>query len=298
MARWQVLLVALLTALLGLVDAANGQEDDPFDDRPEAASEKSREARPKPAGRALTGRDRDGKPVEGIPFNPNSRPVLIDDTQPLEAPPIQKRRVFGVSRRGDLTAQPQQPATKNRTNDSVRAALESPTQMQFTEMPLIDGVAFLRDYHDIEIQLDEPALQAAGVGKDTPVTRNLEDLPLGSSLKLLLEPLGLTYLVRDGVLMVTTEPAAAKYLELKVYDVAKHIGPEVRAEEVAIMLSSLNHPQLVGGGMGGGSDPPRPISEVRVVPFLNLLIVRASQHEQEELVSLFAEMKRLLVADH
>jgi hypothetical protein len=222
-----------------------------------------------------------------VPLNPSARPILIDDTQPATEVPRQ-HRVFGVSRRGELV-RPQDVAANADTNESIRAALASPTQMEFTEMPLLDGVAYLKDFHQIEIQMDEPALQAAGVGKDTPVTRNLSGLPLSSSLKLLLEPLGLTYLVRDGVLMITTEAAASKHLELKVYDVTKSIGPEVKAAEIAVVLASLDQPQMASqlpAAPGAVAGPA-----VRVVPFRNLLIVRASQREHEEIAELFGELK-------
>jgi hypothetical protein len=223
--------------------------------------------------------------------NRQPRPALIDDTTSRDGDSTKTHRVLGVSRRGELVEQPEKSNVRDSGNERVRAALDSPTRMEFTEMPLVDAVAFLKDYHNLEIQLDQPALEAAGVGNDTPVNRNLNSLRLGSALNLLLEPLGLTYLVRDGVLLITTEAVASKHLELRVYDVGKHIGPEVKAEEVATMLSLLNQSQASGGGMGGMMVTS---SHVRLVPFRNLLIVRASQHEHEEIVGLFAELKKQL----
>jgi hypothetical protein len=284
MARLLAVLAAFLAAWFVLVGSAMAQEDNPF-------GNPALQERPRPQKR-LIGRDAEGTPVEAVPLNPNVRPILIDDTQPPTEAPKEQHRVFGVSRRGELLARPQEEAATADTNQSIRAALASPTKMEFTEMPLVDGVAYLKDFHQIEIQMDEPALQAAGVGKDTPVTRNLSGLPLNSSLKLLLEPIGLTYLVRDGVLMITTEDAASKHLELKVYDVTKSIGPEVKAEEIAVVLASLNHPQMMGGGMGGGmGGAVAKTTDVRIVPFRNLLIVRASQREHEEIAALFGELQ-------
>lgn len=283
MARLLAGLAAFLAVWFVLVGSTVAQDDDPFGDP-------ALQEWPRPQ-RNLIGRDAKGTPVEASPLNPNARPILIDDTQPPAEVPEQQHRVFGVSRRGELV-RPQVAAANADPNESIRAALGSPTKMEFTEMPLLDGVAYLRDFHQIEIQMDEPALQAAGVGKDTPVTRNLSGLPLSSSLKLLLEPIGLTYLVRDGVLMITTEEAAKKHLELKVYDVTKSIGPEVKAEEVAVVLASLNHPQMMGGGMGGGmGGAVAKTTDVRIVPFRNLLIVRASQREHEEIAELFGELQ-------
>jgi hypothetical protein len=290
MARLHARSVAFLVAWSALLTSVFAQPADPYGNRPPA----------KPIEKILTGRDASGKPIESFPVDPNTRPILIDDTQQPETPPNQQRRIFGISRRGEVVTRPAESTSRAQTNAALREALQSPTRMEFTDMPLSDGIAYLKDYHQIEIQVDEPALQAVGVDTDTPVTRNLNDLPLGTSLKLLLEPIGLTYLVRDGVLMITTEAAADKHLELKVYDVTKLIGPEVKAEEVALMLISLNHPQMLGSGMGGGMGGAMMSKEttaVRVVPFRNLLIVRATQQEHEEIAGLFAELQERLTPE-
>ena len=72
---------------------------------------------------------------------------------------------------------------------TIRDALvdpERPTKMEFTETPLQDAIDYLRDLHGIEIQLDTKALEDAGIGSETPVTRNLHGVSLKSGLRLLL----------------------------------------------------------------------------------------------------------------
>ncbi len=175
------------------------------------------------------------------------------------------------------------------TSDQVRAALASPTKMEFHEMPLIDAVEYLKDFHGIEIQLDKRALEDIGVGMDTPVTRNLSGLPLDASLRLLLGEYDLAYVVRDGVLMITTEAAAQVYLELKVYDVTQSIGADAKASEITETLALLRQAKS-----RSKSSEPVP-DNFTVVPFRNLLIIRASQHDHEEIAKLFAELKSKLL---
>lgn len=102
----------------------------------------------------------------------------------------------------------------------IEEVLEDPTQMEFNQTPFQDVVEYLIDYHGIEIQLDKKALDEAGIAADTlQVTRSLKGISLRSALELMLPQYGLTYLVRDEVLLITTPKEAASRLTTKVYRV-------------------------------------------------------------------------------
>ncbi len=132
------------------------------------------------------------------------------------------------------------------------------------------------------------------MGSETPVTRNLNGIPLKSALRLLLSEYDLDYVIRDDVLMITTNDVASNWLELEVYDVSDRVGPGVNAQEVAATLSMLHQP--VVQGMGGGMVMPSDL-KIRIVPFHNLLIVYAPQHEHEKIEDLFSQIKAKLNAD-
>jgi hypothetical protein len=95
----------------------------------------------------------------------------------------------------------------------IWAALEEKTVFDFTEQPLFNVVECLGQLHDINIQLDGKALSDAGIGSDVPITRNVKGVTLRSALKLLLSDLDLTYVVHNGVLMITvkTEAQSTRY---------------------------------------------------------------------------------------
>ena len=46
----------------------------------------------------------------------------------------------------------------------IKEALNSPTELDFTETPLQDVVDYLKEQHKIEIQLDTKALDDVGIG--------------------------------------------------------------------------------------------------------------------------------------
>jgi hypothetical protein len=101
----------------------------------------------------------------------------------------------------------------------VYHALRSPTQLEFIDTPLADVLQFLQDYHKITVRMDKPALENADVRGDTPVTRNLKDSSLESSLGLMLKEPKLTYDVGDGVLWITTVEGTKDQVVIRLYSV-------------------------------------------------------------------------------
>jgi hypothetical protein len=90
----------------------------------------------------------------------------------------------------------------------IRAALDDTTDLDFAYVALSDVVDYLKQRHDIEIQLDAKALVDAGVSTDIPITLSIKDISLRSALKLLLSEAELTYVVHNGVLMITSRTEA------------------------------------------------------------------------------------------
>ena len=126
----------------------------------------------------------------------------------------------------------------------IRKALDEPTSIEFVEAPLTDVVDYLKDLHNIEIQIDTKALEDASIGGDTPVTRNLKGITLKSALRLMLGGMDLTYVIKNEVLMITTPEKAGNELVTKVYPVADLVIP-IQQSRMAGGFGGL------GGGMGG-----------------------------------------------
>ena len=99
-------------------------------------------------------------------------------------------------------------AKRGPAEKKINEALKSPTQLEFVDTPLTDVIDYLKDYHQIEIQLDKKAMEEASIALDTPVKKNLKGISLKSALRLMLGELGLTYIIQDEVLLITTKEAA------------------------------------------------------------------------------------------
>lgn len=197
-------------------------------------------------------------------------------------------------------------AAESSKTASIRAALETPTVVEFVELPLSDAVDYLRDYHKIEIQLDKKALDDVGVGIDTPITRNLRDISLKSALALMLRELDLTWVVEHEVLMITTRDAQRH--EICVYNVASLIQDSSAEKLAEVVFRSVTLPSnrlgkdAGGGGMGGSFGPSarRDESELttyderEVIPYGNLLIVRETQEGHRQVGEVLRQMHKAL----
>ena len=93
---------------------------------------------------------------------------------------------------------------------SIRAALDQKTDIKFIETPFSGVFDDLKQRHGIEIQLDGEALDDLSIPSNTPVTCSIKGVTLRSALNLLLDHLHLTYVVQNGVLMITSKAEAQK----------------------------------------------------------------------------------------
>ena len=136
--------------------------------------------------------------------------------------------------------------------------LDKPSKVEFIDTPLREVMQFISEQHGINIQFDEPALKEAGVGSETTVTQNLKGISLRSIFRLLLHPLKLTYVIKDEVLLITTQEVANTMLVTKVYPVADLVLPinNGSGANPFSMGGGLGGQGAFGGGLGGGQQNP------------------------------------------
>ena len=104
--------------------------------------------------------------------------------------------------------------------------LKTPVLPKYNETPLTKVVEGLSQLAGINIHLDPRGLSQEGVRSDTPITLNLpQEISLKSALTLILEPLHLTYTVKDEVLKITSEQIRDGDLVRKVYPVGDLVIP-------------------------------------------------------------------------
>jgi general secretion pathway protein D len=108
----------------------------------------------------------------------------------------------------------------------IERRLKTPVLLRYEDTPLSEVVDGLSELAGINIHLDPRGLSQEGVESSTPVTINLsKEISLKSALNLVLEPLHLSYVIKDEVLKITSEQLRDGETYSKVYNVADLVIP-------------------------------------------------------------------------
>jgi type II secretory pathway component GspD/PulD (secretin) len=121
-----------------------------------------------------------------------------------------------------------EPFTLGRPSEKEKAIerqLSAPISISFDNTPLKQVLDELRDYHGINIVDDKQALQEAGVSLESPISIKLDRISLRSALNLILHQVRLTHVIKDEVLMITTEEHARGKLKTVTHSVADLVIP-------------------------------------------------------------------------
>jgi RNA polymerase sigma factor (sigma-70 family) len=105
-------------------------------------------------------------------------------------------------------------------NQAIIEKLDEPITLHFaTETPLSEVLKHIKEHFKgpdgkkLPIYVDPQGLTEADRTEKSPVTIDLEDIPLRFSLRLLLKQLGLAYCVRDGVVIISSVEGIQQELE-------------------------------------------------------------------------------------
>ena len=108
----------------------------------------------------------------------------------------------------------------------IKRKLRTPVLPRYDGMALAEVVQSLSELADVNIHLDPRGLGQEGVLTDTPVSLTLsQEVSLESALSLILEPLHLTYMIKDEVLKITSEQLRDGEKIQRVYNVADLVIP-------------------------------------------------------------------------
>ena len=146
----------------------------------------------------------------------------MDDRQPLVFNPTKWRELSRDRRR--LLERYQ--LRFNEAELQIQKQLKTKVDVKFQEMPLEDVLETLGTMADVNVYLDPYGLSAEGVTTDTPVTINLrQPIAMSAALRLILEPLNLSYVIQNEVLRVTSMDAHNMNVYSQVYNVADLVIP-------------------------------------------------------------------------
>ncbi len=167
----------------------------------------------------------------------------------------------------------------------IHRALRTKTKFAVKEVTLEAAIEKLAKDHDLQILIDKPTLQDEGISLELPVTLAVADITLRSVLKLVLEPQQLAYVIRNEVLMVTTETKASDQLVTRIYDIRPVLEGD-RYASLIDMITSCIQPETWDEVGGPGSIKPVHIAQA--------LSIRQTQAVHDEIASILAEVERQL----
>ena len=107
--------------------------------------------------------------------------------------------------------------------------------VKFDETPLNQAIRVLADKSKIDIRLHQASLQKIRVRDRQPVSLTLENRKLST---VLLSDLNLTLILRDGVIWVTSEGEAKRFLKTAMFDVRDLCQDETESEALSEAIES------------------------------------------------------------
>ena len=162
--------------------------------------------------------------------------------------------------------------------ERIREELNSKTSVRFIEAPLSDAVMQLSQAHDIPMLIDNRALEEIGLSSQEPVNLSVMNVSLRSALRLMLAEHELTHMLRDEVLVITTQEAAEQNLSPRVFRVPESLAGH--EDEVIRAVQGTVVPDIwdVSGG-------PATIVSVK-----DTLVVSATERVLEEVEALLEKI--------
>ncbi len=169
----------------------------------------------------------------------------------------------------------------------VEEKLALPAEGQYLDTQLGDVVLDLQLRYDMRITIDNTALAADGLSRETPISLSLKGVRLGSLLNHILLPHGLDWMIRDEMLIFTTKKAAGENEDTRVYPVGELAArPGFSYESLLAVIYGSISPDMwrVNGG---------PIASMTSLPARQALVITAPSRRHREIARLLEVLKEL-----
>lgn len=179
--------------------------------------------------------------------------IPFDDNVPMVFPDARDWNNLSESRRKLVQQQKRQ---RSEREIEIDKKLRTPVSLQFTNAPLSKVLENLAKLAEVNLHLDPQGLAEEGVTTDTPVTIELRsEIMLKSALNLILEPLHLSYVVKDEVLKITSEQMRDGQVYRVTYNVADLVIPIPNFVPTAMGIDAAYKGAMSNVGFGGSGVP-------------------------------------------
>lgn len=187
--------------------------------------------------------------------------IPFDDRKPYQFGPVKEWKEM-TKRRSEMLREAR--SHRSERDIEIEKRLTTPVSLKYHEAPLAQVVEDLGKLAGINVFLDKVGLGEEAVDTNTPVTIDLsQDISLKSALQLILEPLHLSYVVKNEVLMITSAQLRDGEVFAKTYNVGDLVTPIPNFVPNARMgLAGAYHEALANVPMGWGGmngDAPTPV---------------------------------------
>lgn len=187
-----------------------------------------------------------------------------------------------------------------RNNAAIRLAeklalekqLEQPVTERFHEESFIGVVSMLCNRHGVALAVDQTALNAARIDYNHPVSGQFDEVPLGTALRTLVEPLGLSIAERAGVLTVTS-PRLLLQTETRTYSVSSLLGDAATGSPVSQRQSLTLLADIIRSTIRPESWVERG-GPASIQPYETTLslVIRQTPEAHEDIASLFYSLRQ------
>ena len=126
-------------------------------------------------------------------------------------------------------------------DDAIFAVLAEPKNLENNEEELSVVLQRIAKEAGFRLWIDKASLADAGISTDQNLTMEARNLPLGIGLKKILDPIQLSYVVEEGVVVVCTKDKAAEMLTLRLYDITncdRATSKDSQKDLISILTSS------------------------------------------------------------
>lgn len=197
--------------------------------------------------------------------------------------------LFAAFARADDPAAP--APDKDAGRQAIQNALTKKIDWNFNETPLAEVAEKLHEELKIPVLLDRRALNDLGVTPETAVSFKISGILAKSALRLLLSELGLTTMIRNEVLLITSPDIADNHLLTITYDVTDLVvvaeGEEPDFDSLIDMITKTIKPTTWDGVGGTGS--VQPYQSVGITA----IVVSQTEDVHEQLAQVLADLRAL-----
>lgn len=179
-------------------------------------------------------------------------------------------------------------ANETRIQEALDKEVPQP-RWQFVEVPLRDVLGNVSEILQVPVDIDVRSLDDAGLDIETPISFQRQGGSMRSALRRMLGLLDLTWVIRDGCLLITTKNMAMESLVIRVYPLPFGYAADAGLRDLIDLIQSSVSPHM--WNTVGGQGSIKPCRELRA------LVVSQTMEVHDEMQCVLQSLHALGLAE-